>query len=168
MYQAVHRPGPGVNRDQSHRHMSYPDIWTLLDIANHPVVTPAHPYPLDVIIEFDATRSGPHRPPALPRVVMNEVHTAMEASSDVERFTWQTPAVLAIEPNGKRSLRYPQLLVDMTSGVRVLIEIVQKGSLDDATIRNCGLISTVLPFRGMRYMVVFPSQFQRVLSGESE
>jgi hypothetical protein len=61
-----------------------------------------------------------------------------------------------------------ELMADMTSGVRVLIEIAQKGGLDDATIRNCGLISTVLPFRGMRYMVVFSSQFQRVLSGESE
>jgi len=153
-------PRPSDKREKELRHSNYPNILTLLSAANHPLPTNPREESLPAIIDFRSRVGGEQEGFRFLDISMGEAVAAIDSSPDVLHYTFNAPEILAIQSNGARVNRQPQILAFLTCGTRILIEILPEGAIDETAIEVSGVIARNLPHFGLKYMVVFPCQFR--------
>jgi hypothetical protein len=129
---------------------------------------PKGEYPSQAIIDFRHSGALQESEFRLPDLFMKEADTMLEASPDIANYSWNAPKIICIQADGTRSVRQTHICANLTSGTRIIIEILPKSAIDETVIAVSRILARSLPFFGNRYMVVFPCQFKKHISRRYE
>lgn len=136
----------------------YPNILMLLGLANHPL-PPANEIPaLKAIIDFRNINDHSPCNKFTDSNYYKLITQQLKNCQDVTNLIWHAPEVACIPTGGERFVRHPHVMVELTKGYKVFIEIISEGEIDEKVVGEVRCLVDELPSFGIKYLVVTLSQ----------
>ena len=89
------------------------------------------------------------------------INSRLDSSLDVQSYVWNPVQISCDYVNEKAFTRIPDLLVCLTGGIKVLIEILAIDEIGHSVMDEASILRKLLPLHGYKYLIVLPSQFAK-------